>query len=143
MPELTLDRGIGRYGCTRAGVWERSLPRSIPSCTAGWLSSRFNPATRENPSSRERFVAEAEITGNLEHPGIVPVYGLGAGPDGRPYYAMRFVKGETLVDGHSPISLRARRRFHGTRSFDGCCGGSWTCATRSPMHTVEGFCTAT
>jgi len=45
---------------------------------------------------RERFVREAEINGNLEHPGIVPVYGLGTYPDGRPYYAMRFVQGETL-----------------------------------------------
>src|SRR5262249_37574435 len=31
-----------------------------------------------------------------EHLGIVPVYGLGAYPDGRPYYAMRFIKGESL-----------------------------------------------
>jgi WD40 repeat protein len=45
-----------------------------------------------------RFVREAEITGNLEHPGIVPVYGLGQYADGRPYYAMRFIKGETLKD---------------------------------------------
>jgi serine/threonine protein kinase len=49
-----------------------------------------------NPHSRERFVAEAEITGNLEHPGIVPVYGLGTDAVGRPYYAMRFVQGEAL-----------------------------------------------
>jgi eukaryotic-like serine/threonine-protein kinase len=49
-----------------------------------------------NSHSRERFVAEAEITGNLEHPGIVPVYGLGTDPLGRPYYAMRLVEGETL-----------------------------------------------
>jgi tetratricopeptide (TPR) repeat protein/serine/threonine protein kinase len=46
--------------------------------------------------SRERFVLEAEITGGLEHPGIVPVYALGHGPDGRPFYAMRFVKGDSL-----------------------------------------------
>jgi hypothetical protein len=46
--------------------------------------------------SRSRFVLEAEITGNLEHPGIVPVYGLGTYPDGRPYYAMRFIRGQTL-----------------------------------------------
>jgi hypothetical protein len=39
--------------------------------------------------SRARFVREAEITGALEHPGIVPVYGLGTYGDGRPYYAMR------------------------------------------------------
>lgn len=46
--------------------------------------------------SRRRFIVEAEITGNLEHPGIVPVYGLGAYPDGRPFYAMRFIHGDTL-----------------------------------------------
>jgi hypothetical protein len=32
---------------------------------------------RPNPTSRDRFLLEAEITGALEHPGIVPVYGLG------------------------------------------------------------------
>jgi serine/threonine protein kinase len=47
---------------------------------------------------RERFVQEAEITGALEHPGIVPIYGLGKYPDGRPYYAMRFVRGDSLDD---------------------------------------------
>ena len=41
---------------------------------------------------------EAEITGGLEHPGIVPVYGLGAYPDGRPYYAMRFIRGDSLKE---------------------------------------------
>jgi eukaryotic-like serine/threonine-protein kinase len=50
----------------------------------------------DDPISRARFVREAEITGALEHPGIIPVYGLGTHPDGRPYYAMRFVRGETL-----------------------------------------------
>ncbi|WZO96595.1 serine/threonine-protein kinase [Isosphaeraceae bacterium EP7] len=47
-------------------------------------------------SSRSRFLLEAEITGRLEHPGIVPVYGLGTYGDGRPYYAMRFISGESL-----------------------------------------------
>jgi serine/threonine-protein kinase len=46
--------------------------------------------------SRLRFLLEAEITGGLEHPGIVPVYGLGHHRDGRPFYAMRFVRGESL-----------------------------------------------
>src|SRR5262249_15213131 len=45
------------------------------------------------------------ITGKLEHPGVVPVYGLGQYGDGRPYYAMRFVQGETLKD--------AIARYHG------------------------------
>jgi serine/threonine-protein kinase len=49
-------------------------------------------------ASRRRFLLEAEITGGLEHPGIVPVYGLGAYGDGRPYYAMRFIRGDSLKD---------------------------------------------
>jgi serine/threonine protein kinase len=43
-------------------------------------------------------VQEAEITGGLEHPGVVPVYGMGASPDGRPYHAMRLIQGDTLKD---------------------------------------------
>lgn len=58
----------------------------------------------DQPESRERFVLEAEITGGLEHPGIVPVYGLGTYSDGRPFYAMRFIKGDSLKD--------ALREFH-------------------------------
>jgi hypothetical protein len=46
----------------------------------------------DSPVSRSRFLMEAEITGGLEHPGIVPVYGLGTYADGRPFYAMRFIK---------------------------------------------------
>jgi serine/threonine-protein kinase len=64
----------------------------------------------DDPSSRARFVLEAEVTGSLEHPGIVPVYGLGHSPDGRPYYAMRLVRGDTLkqaVDrSHSDAALQ-------------------------------------
>jgi tetratricopeptide (TPR) repeat protein/tRNA A-37 threonylcarbamoyl transferase component Bud32 len=58
----------------------------------------------DDPVSRGRFLLEAEITGGLEHPGIVPVYGLGRYADGRPFYAMRFVKGDSLKD--------AIARFH-------------------------------
>ncbi len=65
---------------------------------------------------RIKFVHEAEVTGQLEHPGIVPVYALGVDAKGRPYYAMRFVRGE---------DLQTRiRSFHANRSlsklgFDG------------------------
>jgi serine/threonine-protein kinase len=51
-----------------------------------------------SPESRARFLLEAEITGGLEHPGIVPVYGLGQYADGRPFYAMRFIRGDSLRD---------------------------------------------
>ncbi|HJT79146.1 MAG TPA: protein kinase, partial [Gemmataceae bacterium] len=58
----------------------------------------------DHPESRARFLLEAEVTGGLEHPGIVPVYGLGHYGDGRPFYAMRFIRGDSLQD--------AIRRFH-------------------------------
>jgi serine/threonine-protein kinase len=52
----------------------------------------------DQPTSQARFLFEAEVTGNLEHPGIVPVYGLGCYPDGRPFYAMRFIHGRSLEE---------------------------------------------
>ncbi len=52
----------------------------------------------DDPISRQRFLLEAEVTGGLEHPGIVPVYGLGRYADGRPFYAMRFIRGDTLKE---------------------------------------------
>jgi serine/threonine-protein kinase len=62
----------------------------------------------DEPVSRQRFLLEAEITGGLEHPGIVPVYGLGSYADGRPYYAMRFIRGDSLKE--------AIERFHADAS---------------------------
>jgi tetratricopeptide (TPR) repeat protein len=62
----------------------------------------------DRPDARARFLREAEVTGKLEHPGVVPVYGLGVYPDGRPYYAMRFIRGESMEE--------ASRRFHAGRS---------------------------
>jgi serine/threonine-protein kinase len=52
----------------------------------------------DDPESRSRFMLEAEITGGLEHPGIVPVYGLGTYAEGRPFYAMRFIRGDSLKE---------------------------------------------
>jgi serine/threonine protein kinase len=58
----------------------------------------------DNPIRQERFLVEARTTGKLEHPGIVPVYAMGTHADGRTYYAMRFIHGETL--------RQAITRFH-------------------------------
>jgi eukaryotic-like serine/threonine-protein kinase len=56
----------------------------------------IQPRYAERDDQRARFLLEAEITGNLEHPGIVPVYSLGHNSEGRPYYAMRFIRGDSL-----------------------------------------------
>ncbi len=71
----------------------------------------IKPRHAGDPNSRARFVTEAEVTGRLEHPCVVPVYGMGQHSDGRPYYAMRFIKGESFAEAirrmHSGSSQRA------------------------------------
>jgi len=56
----------------------------------------------------DRFLDEAEITARLDHPGVVPIYRLARDGEGRPYYAMRFVQGETYGE--------RIRRFHQSAS---------------------------
>jgi serine/threonine-protein kinase len=66
----------------------------------------IKPEYAQHEDFRARFLLEAEITARLEHPGIMPVYGLGHFPDGRPYYAMRYIRGEDF--------LAAIKRYHAT-----------------------------
>jgi tetratricopeptide (TPR) repeat protein/tRNA A-37 threonylcarbamoyl transferase component Bud32 len=73
----------------------------------------------DDPVSRARFLLEAEVTGGLEHPGIVPVYGLGSYLDGRPYYAMRFIRGDSLKEAIDQFhALGGPRRDPGCRSLE-------------------------
>jgi hypothetical protein len=75
-----------------------------------------------------RFLREARIQGQLEHPAIVPVYDLGEGPDGAPYFTMKRVRGMTLeavlaglhagapeLPGRDPPGGSARSRGGGDR----------------------------
>ena len=85
--DLVLDRDIGL----------KTLRQSPPS---------------GSPLAR-RFREEARITGQLQHPGIPPVHDLGALADGRPFLAMKLIKGRTLADllGERPGPSHDRARF--------------------------------
>ena len=50
----------------------------------------------DDPELLTRFIEEAQIGGQLQHPGIVPIYELGTFADRRPYFAMKLVQGRTL-----------------------------------------------
>jgi WD40 repeat protein/tRNA A-37 threonylcarbamoyl transferase component Bud32 len=52
---------------------------------------------RDHPELVRRFLEEAQIGGQLQHPGIVPVYELGTFADKRPFFTMKLVKGRTLA----------------------------------------------
>jgi serine/threonine-protein kinase len=93
----------------------------------------IKPKYADDLASRGRFVIEAEITGGLEHPGIVPVYGLGAYPNGRPYYAMRFIRGDSLKD--------AIERFHSAEK-PGRAAGERSLALRQLLRRFVDVCNA-
>ena len=62
---------------------------------------------RDDPGILRRFIEEAQIGGQLQHPGIVPVYDLGSFADRRPFFAMKLVQGRTLA---RPAGRSARAR---------------------------------
>ncbi len=91
---------------------------------------------REEHASRpdvlQRFVEEAQIGGQLQHPGIVPVYELGRRADGRPFFAMKLVKGRTLAD------VLAERKHAGGGRPRLLSRSSSRSARRSPTRTRGG-----
>ncbi len=82
---LALDRHLGREVAMKELLLD--------------LRDQRDGEKREDPHSkslRNRFLREARVTGQLEHPSIVPVYEIGQHSDGNFYYTMRMVKGRTL-----------------------------------------------
>jgi eukaryotic-like serine/threonine-protein kinase len=83
LTHLHAKGGMGRVWLAR----DASLGRQI-------ALKDLRPEQSDNSIICSRFLYEAKITAQLEHPGIVPVYEVGQGE--APYYTMRFVKGRTL-----------------------------------------------
>ena len=90
---FTLIRKIGEGGL--GTVWlarDEALKRTV-------AIKEMNADAAESPKLWQRFQREAQITGHLEHPGIVPLYMFGMNADtGHPFCAMRFVGKQTLAD---------------------------------------------
>jgi serine/threonine protein kinase/formylglycine-generating enzyme required for sulfatase activity len=72
-------------------VFDRHLARTV-------ARKVIRPAAHAQPDLRARFLTEARITAQLQHPGIVPVYDHGVLPDGRAWFTMKEVRGKTLLD---------------------------------------------
>ena len=80
---VALDAHVGRRV-----AWKELLPEWQPPAGGPGVSAGFT----------RRFLREARITARLEHPNICPVHEIGRREDGRCYYTMRLVRGETLAD---------------------------------------------
>lgn len=95
---LVHDEQIGRDV-----ILKELLPEHTTSPTDSTLSRIPQPESPRSPMRQSaammaRFLQEAKITGQLEHPSIVPVYELGTRKDGQLYYTMKLVRGETLTE---------------------------------------------
>jgi eukaryotic-like serine/threonine-protein kinase len=90
--ERLVDQGeIGRGGM---GVVHRVLDRHI-----GRYAALKMPDEEQSPETLKRFLREAQIVGQLEHPNIVPIYDLALTPSGLPlHFTMKLIQGETLRD---------------------------------------------
>lgn len=100
LTRLHAEGGLGRVWIAR----DADLNRDV-----ALKELKQSPAS--HPETLRRFVKEAQVTGQLEHPNIVPVYELGHRPeDNQPYYTMRFVHGQTLRDA---VAEYHRRRHSG------------------------------
>ncbi len=84
---LAIDEHIGR---------EVAIKELIPGAGSGEWSTD-TPSSMRSAPGEVRFLREARVTGQLEHPNIVPVHEVGRREDGTFYYSMRFVRGDTLA----------------------------------------------
>jgi tetratricopeptide (TPR) repeat protein len=85
---------IGEIGRGAMGVVYRAVDRSLQREVAvKVLQERF----AQDAAATRRFLDEARITGQLQHPGIPAIYQVGALADGRPFLAMKLIKGQTLA----------------------------------------------
>jgi len=78
-------------------IWDGELRRTLAMKVVlgrGEQATGDTPAV--DPKTLGRFLEEAQITGQLDHPGIVPVHELGLDASGRVYFTMKLVKGEDL-----------------------------------------------
>lgn len=87
---LSIQRVIGEGGVGRVYLaYDETIGRRV-------AIKELLDRAENNAQLEKSFIHEAKITGKLEHPGIIPVYQLGHREDGKAYYVMRYVKGETL-----------------------------------------------
>jgi serine/threonine protein kinase/formylglycine-generating enzyme required for sulfatase activity len=110
-----LDAEIGRGGMgSIRRVFDLNLRRHLAMKTM--LPARTATATRHS-ATLARFLAEAQVTSQLDHPGIVPLHELGLDQDGRAYFTMKLVQGRNLAEIYE-LAIAERESWSETRVLD-------------------------
>jgi serine/threonine-protein kinase len=131
LSRLHATGGIGRVWLAR----DQSLGRDV-------ALKELLPERAARPELWTRFLREARITGQMEHPGVVPIYELGQRPDDRaPFYTMRFVRGRTLAEAAAAYHRRRRQGDAGPlelrgllTAFVGVCNAVGYAHSRGVIH---------
>jgi tRNA A-37 threonylcarbamoyl transferase component Bud32 len=84
--------------------------------------------------ARARFEEEARNVSRLEHPSIVPVYDLGELPDGRPFFVMKLIHGQTLEEVLADRATPAEDQSHWVEVFEQACAAVAYAHTRDVIH---------
>jgi len=80
------EGGIGRVWLAR----DQQVQREV-------VLKQLLPGLQDNDVAKSRFVHEAQVTGSLQHPNIVPVYSMNWDVDKSPFYTMKYIRGDTLA----------------------------------------------
>ena len=90
-------RDLGRVGKGGSGEVRRVVDLAVDRHVVMKLLAWEHVDPPDNPA-RRRFENEARVTASLEHPGVVPVHDQGVLADGRPWFTMKEVRGETFAE---------------------------------------------
>lgn len=88
-------RKVGVLGEGGMGVVERAEDVDIGRSIA---IKRLLPEIASDPQGVARFVGEVQIVGGIEHPNVVPIHDVGVDDEGRYFFVMKYVEGETLAE---------------------------------------------
>ncbi len=86
------------------------------------------------PQVAERLIEEAQVGSQLQHPGIVPIYGLGIQKDGRPHFVMKLIKGATLASLLQDRPDPAHKLATFLSQFEQLCDAMAYCHARGVIH---------
>ncbi len=123
---LVHDRHLGREIVLKELLGEFAVSRDTLSASGAGTAGTA-------PLTVVRFLREARVTGQLEHPSIVPVYELGIRPDGTLYYTMKRVRGRTLTQALQACDSLADR-LHLLSHFTDLCQAIAYAHSRGVIH---------
>ncbi len=135
--------GQGRIMIARDNVVGRevALKELLPELQE--QEGKGTPATAgsETIGVVERFLREAKVTGQLEHPNVVPVYEIGRQESGSLYYTMKFVRGQTMAERlrdidrlQLPKEKKLALRLKLLEAFQGICNAVAFAHSRGVIH---------